>query len=123
MSDTSARRRAFRFGHLGETVAAWALRLKGYRIVASRFKAPVGEIDLIACRGNLLVFVEVKSRRARKDGDPPVSHHQQQRISRAALAFVQQNQSFAGHDMRFDLMLVQPWALPVQIKDAWRAGF
>jgi len=121
MNDRLARRRAFRFGHLGETLAAWTLRLKGYRILASRFKTPVGEIDLVARRGNVLVFVEVKSRRAAGVGDQPVSSKQQQRITRAALAFVQQNQTFADHDMRFDLVLVHPWALPRQIRGAWRA--
>ena len=121
MNDRIGRRRAFRFGHLGETMAAWALRLKGYRILASRFKTPVGEIDLVACRSNVLVFVEVKSRRAQGVVDQPVSPKQQQRITRAALAFIQQNQAFAEHDMRFDLVLVRPWALPRQIRGAWRA--
>ena len=120
MTDRTARRQAFRFGHLGETVAAWALRLKGYRILASRFKTPVGEIDLVACRGGTLVFVEVKSRRMQGVGEQPVSPKQQRRISRAALAFIQQNQTLASHDIRFDLMLVRPWALPQQIRGAWR---
>jgi len=120
MNSQVARRQAFRFGHLGETVAAWALRLKGYRILASRFKTPVGEIDLVACRGSVLVFVEVKSRRGQGVSDQPISPKQQQRIARAALAFVQQNQAFASHDMRFDLVLVRSWALPRQIEGAWR---
>jgi len=120
MNDRLARRRAFRFGHLGETVAAWSLRLKGYRILASRFKTPVGEIDLVACRSNVLIFVEVKSRRAQGLGDLPVSIKQQKRIARAALAFVQQNQAFADHEVRFDLVLVHPWTLPRQIRAAWR---
>jgi len=123
MSDRTTRRRAFRFGHLGETIAAWTLRLKGYRILARRFKTPVGEIDLVASRGRLLIFVEVKSRHGQGDGAQPISPKQQQRITRAALAFVQQNQIFAHHDMRFDLMLVRPWAIPLHIKDAWRGGF
>ena len=120
MTDQSARRRAFRFGRLGETMAAWALRLKGYRILASRFKTPVGEIDLVACRSSVLVFVEVKSRRGQGVGEQPVSPKQQRRITRAAQAFVQQNQTFADYDMRFDLVLVRPWALPRQIRGAWR---
>ncbi len=116
----SRRQRAWRFGHLGETMAAWTLRLKGYRILASRFKTPVGEIDLICRRGKLVVFVEVKARRQQVTDDPPVSKKQQRRILHAAEAFIQRNPALADHDMRFDLMLVRPWAWPVQIRDAWR---
>jgi len=122
MNALATRRRAFWFGQRGEMIAAWALRLKGYRIVASRFKTPVGEIDLVARRHNLLVFVEVKSRRGRGGMDRPISHRQQQRIIRAASAFVQQNPAFAKHDMRFDLMIIRPWRFPRHIRGAWRQG-
>ena len=51
-----------RAGRIAEAAAAWHLRLHGYRILARRFATPVGEIDLVAQRRNLLVFVEVKRR-------------------------------------------------------------
>jgi len=51
-----------RQGHLAEFIAAWLLRMKGYRILKKRYKTPVGEIDLIAARGWTLIAVEVKQR-------------------------------------------------------------
>ena len=56
-----------RAGRFAETLAAWLLRLRGYRILARRYATPVGEIDLVARRGELLVFVEVKRRAGRGD--------------------------------------------------------
>ena len=60
----AARQRAERRGRTGETVAAFWLRLKGYRILATRLRTPVGEIDLIASQGRITAFVEVKARAA-----------------------------------------------------------
>jgi putative endonuclease len=54
---------AEKFGRFAETLAAWSLRIKGFRIIARGFRTPVGEIDIIARRGGLLVFIEVKARR------------------------------------------------------------
>jgi Holliday junction resolvase-like predicted endonuclease len=56
------RRLAFRFGLTAESRAAAYLIAKGYRILARRFKTPVGEIDIVARRRGVLVFVEVKAR-------------------------------------------------------------
>ena len=71
---------------LAERVAAWSLRLHGYRVLARRYRTPVGEIDLVVRRGSLLAFVEVKGRpvyvvrevhrlpaAARPSGDPEVT--------------------------------------------------
>ena len=63
LSPAPARLAAERQGRRGEMLAAWLLRAKLYRIVARRFKTPVGEIDLIAARFGTTVFVEVKTRR------------------------------------------------------------
>ena len=56
------RRKAWKFDRFAEGLSAWGLRLKGYRILARGFRVPVGEIDIIARRGRVLVFVEVKAR-------------------------------------------------------------
>ncbi len=58
--------RAYRSGLFAETVTALILRLKGHRIVARRYKTPVGEIDLVALKGRRLAFIEVKRRKTRR---------------------------------------------------------
>jgi putative endonuclease len=63
VTDLKARRfKAYRRGHRGEWLAALALMLKGCRIVARRYRTKLGEIDLIARRGDLALIVEVKVR-------------------------------------------------------------
>ena len=49
-------------GRKAESLAAWWLRLKGWRILARRTRVPGGEVDLIAKRGRIVAFVEVKLR-------------------------------------------------------------
>ena len=63
----SARVKAYRSGVLAEAIVATLLRLKGHRIVAQRYKTPVGEIDLVALKGKRLAFIEVKRRKTRED--------------------------------------------------------
>src|SRR6202165_6265003 len=53
---------AFRLGISAESRAAAFLIAKGYRIAARRWRSPVGEVDIVARRRNVLVFVEVKAR-------------------------------------------------------------
>jgi putative endonuclease len=120
MTGSVARRKAWRFGQFGELLCSIILRLKGYRILAQRYKTPVGEIDLIGSKGRLLIFVEVKSRRSRLKLEQPVSARQRRRIERAALSFIQHHSTYIDYAMRFDLMQVYPWSLPVHCVGAWR---
>ena len=63
MTDLREKKRvAFFRGHSAERFAAMVLLLKGFRIVARRYRTRLGEIDLIARRGNLVLIVEVKAR-------------------------------------------------------------
>lgn len=117
-SEKDGRRRAETFGRGAESRAALWLRLKGYRILGRRVRTPAGEIDLVARRGNLLAFVEVKARHG--DGAEVLGRRQQARIARAAEAFAATRPDLAGLDWRFDLILVAgPWRLR-HIADAWR---
>jgi putative endonuclease len=77
---------AFRLGLTAETKAAALLLAKGYRIVARRWRSPVGEIDLVARRGRVLAFVEVKARGSHHDAAYAVTLRQQRRIIAAAQA-------------------------------------
>jgi putative endonuclease len=98
------------------------LLAKGYWILARRWKSPVGEIDLIARRGRLLVFVEVKAREHFDDAAEAVTTRQQRRIIAAAEAWLARHPSGRPPEVRFDAVLVAPWRLPRHIRGAFGAG-
>ena len=111
--------RAYRSGLVAETVAALMLRVKGYAIVAQRYKTPVGEIDLVAIKGKRLAFVEVKRRRTREDAAWTLPAKQRRRIVRAAQYWLTGHPNFAGHDIAFDVVLTAPWTWPRYIANAF----
>ena len=114
-----SRAAAERWGRQAETRAAWWLRLKGYRILARRYKTPMGEIDLIARRGGCIAFVEIKARHTLEAGLEAVSPAARRRIARAAEAFLAQRR-LAGAATRFDLIVMRPGKWPHHVADAWR---
>jgi len=114
------RRAAYRSGHAGELLAAFRLTLAGYRILARRYRTKVGEIDLVARRGGVLAFVEVKRRARAVDALEAVSPRAQARIRRAAELYLQRHPALAPLALRFDVMVITPWAWPRHVVDAWR---
>jgi putative endonuclease len=109
---------AERRGRKGEALAAWYLRLKGWRIVARRVKTPRGEVDLIARRGRTVAFIEVKWRNTAAELDLAIDEYRLRRVAAAAEAvaarFVR-----AGDDQRIDVLLLAPGRLPRHIVNAW----
>jgi len=116
----SKKQKAWRFGRAAETLSAWSLRLKGYRVLARGYRVPAGEIDIVALRGSTVVFVEVKARRDRTAAADSLRRRQTARIVRAAQAFLQAHPRQDGLDVRFDVILVSPWRWPLHLVDAWR---
>jgi putative endonuclease len=116
----SRQRQAYRRGRLSEAICRLVLRLKGYRILARGYRAPVGEIDIIARRGRVLVLVEVKARDRLDAAAEALAPRQKRRIQRAAEHFLQREPALAGLGLRFDVMLVRHWRLPRHLKGAWR---
>jgi putative endonuclease len=96
-----------RLGALGEDAAAELLRKGGYRIVARNHRCPRGEIDLIAEKGELLVFVEVRTRATAAFGGPEetVNPRKQRRVIAAARDFLAQRRGPAKA-ARFDVIAV-----------------
>ena len=86
---------AWRFGLMAEGVASLMLRLKGYRILARRFRTPLGEIDLVARRGRTVAFLEVKARADFATAAEAVTIYQQRRIINAAQLFLAQHPGLA----------------------------
>ena len=113
---------AFALGLSAESRAAAMLVAKGYRIVARRWKSPVGEIDIVARRRKTLVFVEVKARERLDDAAEAVIARQQRRIIAAAEAWLATHPDDNDADIRFDVMLVAPKSLPRHIMAAFDAS-
>jgi putative endonuclease len=117
-----ARVAAFRAGVSAEGRAAAFLMAKGYRILARRFRTPQGEIDLVARRRHLLVFVEVKARASLDEAAYAVTLRQQRRIIDAAQAWLVAHPEHADFELRFDAMLIAPRRLPRHLLAAFDAS-
>jgi len=119
-ADLRARRTAERRGRLAEHLAAWSCRLKGFRVLAKRYRTPFGEIDLVLRRHALVIFVEVKARASFDQALHALRPQQQVRLTRAATIYLRDHPAHAGCALRFDLIALVPWRWPRHIKDAWR---
>lgn len=115
--------RLLSFGRRSEILALDHLRSLGYRIVTSPYRTKTGEVDIVAWDAGTLVFIEVKSR---KNPDPPedsVGPAKQQRIIRAARAYVSRYR-LQDKPYRFDILAVTalPGAKPTfrLLRDAFR---
>jgi putative endonuclease len=108
----------YRLGLFAEYLAIVIYKLKFYNIISHRKKNFAGEIDIIASKGKQLVFVEVKARN-NNIMENIVPKSQQNRIRRSAELFLSHNNQYNGWDIRFDLVFIRPYKLPVIIKNAW----
>ncbi|MDP3494140.1 MAG: YraN family protein [Hyphomonadaceae bacterium] len=108
-------------GRRAENAAALWLQLKGYRILDRRARTPACEIDLIATKKNMLVFVEVKSRRTQGAALESVTPQLRRRLEQAARIWVTSRHKLQKHLWRFDIVLLSPGKLPRHMRDAWRA--
>jgi putative endonuclease len=113
------RQRAEASGRRGEVLAAWWLRLHGWRIVAQRQRVAGGEVDLIARRGNTLAFVEVKWRTRASDLDTAIDGWRLRRVA-AAATMIAPRLARAQENIRIDVMLLAPWRLPHHLTNVWQ---
>lgn len=112
--------KAWRWGVLAERFCIWMLRLQGYRVLATRYKTKVGEVDIIARRWGTIAFIEVKARPTLASGLECISARQRERIAHAAQIFLSRTRKKDFNQLRFDVMVVVPWRLPYHLKNAWR---
>ncbi len=115
------RTRAERSGRRAETLAAWAYRLKGFEIMDRRYKAAGGEIDLVARKGPLLVFIEVKRRAAMDEALFAVTYKNRRRMEQAVKSWLARHSRLAQSDVRFDIAAVAGWRVKI-VESAWRDG-
>ena len=117
----SSRRFAEKAGRRAEFLAALYLSLGGYRVLARRVKTPVGEIDLVASRGGVTVFIEVKARAFSHQEAGALHAVNRRRIVRAARFWLTRHPGRAAGALRFDVIFLAPFALPRHIVNAFDA--
>jgi len=109
-------------GRMAEYIATLYLRMKFFSILKKNFKTPVGEIDIIAKRADLLIFVEVKMRSSKHGMAEALEAVNQRRIIRAAKYFLARNPQMADKNLRFDVIFLKPLAFPVHLRGAFEAN-
>lgn len=114
-------------GNAAEQAAVELLERSGYRVVARNFRCAWGEVDVVAERGELLCFVEVRMRSSAAWGDPAhtVSWAKQRKVTRAALHYLFERGGSEERMVRFDVVSVLgrgEKALVEHIPDAFDAG-
>lgn len=113
-----SRRERERGGRRAETLACWWLRLKGWRILGRRLRTPVGEVDIVARRGRVVAFVEVKARSTEAEAALSLDDYRLRRVAAAAGALAHR---FArdGDVTRIDAMFLVPRRLPRHMTNVW----
>jgi putative endonuclease len=114
----SQRRRDDQRGRAAESLAALYLRLKGHRILGRRLRTPMGEIDILARKGDMLVFVEVKLRTTLDTGTLALHPAARHRIARAA-RWLAPRYGAGTSGFRIDAVLIRPWGWPRHLVAAW----
>jgi putative endonuclease len=99
-----------RLGRAGELIAKDFLTDKGYEFIRSNYRYKRSEIDLICIdkANKILLFVEVKTRRNKKYGEPEesITLAKQESIRKAAEGFLLENEEYAQHDVRIDVLSI-----------------
>ncbi len=119
---TAHKKKTYTRGIRAEKLAALWLQIKGYKILERRYKTPVGEIDLIVRRGNMIAFIEVKARNTQTQALESLTPRMRGRIERAASHYISHHDC-QGADMRFDLVTVTPPFLIQHLDNAWYGNF
>ena len=112
------RRIAEASGRRGERLAGWGPRLKGWSILDRRVRTPAGEVDIVARRGNLIAFVEVKTRATAAELDFAIDERRLSRVA-AAAEYLMPKYAGPGDDIRVDVILLAPGTRPRHIENAW----
>lgn len=112
------RKAAERRGRSAETLACWYLRLTGWRILARRVRVPGGEVDIIARRGRVVAFVEVKARGSADAAGMALDRHRLKRVAAAAERLAQRYAK-AGDSLRIDAIFLVPGKWPKHLANVW----
>lgn len=96
-----------KLGRQGEQAAADYLQAQGYAVLERNYRCPKGELDMVVRRGDVLAFVEVKTRRSLRYGRPceAVNYYKRQHIIKAAQWYIYCHK-LSGFHYRFDVVEV-----------------
>ncbi|MCI5060863.1 MAG: YraN family protein [Alphaproteobacteria bacterium] len=112
---------SYSFGLWAEWVACAYLWLKSYKILKTRYKTSVGEVDIIAEKNGTLVFIEVKARTTKTGALESLTPRMRGRVSRAAQHYLMEESVNLSHrNMRFDLICVTPPFHIHHLDNAWQ---
>ena len=113
------RKRALRWGVMAEWLALLYLMVKGYRPRAYRYLGGGGEVDLIMCRGDTIIFVEVKARTRHEAAWLAIDGLKTQKFCRTVQYWLMHNPWAQTYHLRADAVLISPWSWPFHVKDAF----
>ena len=105
-------------GRRAERFAATWLRLEGWRILGMRVRTKAGEVDIVARQPGIVAFIEVKSRGSLAELDHAIDDYRLQRVA-AAAEILMADYAQAGDDVRIDVLLIAPRALPRHLVNVW----
>lgn len=114
-NNPAERLRAYRYGLWAEAWVVLFLSLKGYRLIARRWKTPVGEIDLLMRKNKTVAVIEVKYRALQNHALEAVSPRQLERLQRAAAYAQSRFPRLAPLTWRFDMVALSPWRWPCHL--------
>ncbi len=106
-------------GRGAETIACWWLRLHGWRILARRARVPGGEVDIVARRGKVLAFVEVKARATESAAAMSLDAWRLRRVAVAAERLAPRYMK-PGDDLRIDAVFIVPGRPPRHVPNLWQ---
>jgi putative endonuclease len=107
-----ARQKARIFGLRAERLAVLLLRLKGYSILDCRFNVRGGEIDIVARRGEIIAFVEVKVRQSLDDAFLAIDAAKRRHLSHAVKVWLSGHPWAVAFSLRGDAIYIAPWRWP-----------
>jgi len=120
ISNASKRKRSYIWGITAEYLCVFFLILKGYSILKMRYRNHSGEVDIIASKDKIIIFIEVKARSEKNAALYSVTPTKQKILSKAASGFIATHIKYADHGLRFDVMVVTSPLKIYHLKDAWR---
>lgn len=112
------RQEAEKRGRAAESLGCWYLRIKGWRILARRARVPGGEVDIVARRGRVLAFVEVKARASEEAAGFALDRYRLRRVAVAAERLTARYMR-EGDDVRIDALFIVPGKLPRHLANVW----